>query len=199
MDIGSADGEGGGGLQGSYSTGSISSSHGSNDVGGPFAQHRVSRSGSVCSGPGTPSDAAKKSQPGYLAENWQALTTALEQAARNREALISRSSSSSSSASGSGGGGESFSPSMSRSGSSSSSSRRERATSFSSDSEFERLAEEKRIKCPEHKAFAQKRLCHYDEYKRLQEWRQAHEREEEEEEEEEDKEVEKEVEGGGDG
>jgi hypothetical protein len=70
---------------------------------------------------------------------------------------------------------------MSRSGSGSGGSRRERATSFSSDSELERMTEEKRIKSPQHKAFAQKRLSHYDEYKKLQEWRQAHEDEDEEE------------------
>ena len=43
------------------------------------------------------------------------------------------------------------------------------------------MTEEKRIKSPQHKAFAQKRLSHYDEYKKLQEWRQAHEDEDEEE------------------
>jgi len=43
------------------------------------------------------------------------------------------------------------------------------------------MTEEKRIKSPQHKAFAQKRLSHYDEYKKMQEWRQAHEDEDEEE------------------
>ena len=151
---------------------------GSGTGSGSTSAHRVSRSGSVTSAPGTPNS---KTQPGYLAENWHMLTTALEQAARNRDALLTSRSSSSSI------GGDGSSPSLSRSNSNGSQQQakgRERATSFSSDSEQERLSEEQRIKSPQHQVFAKKRLSHYDEYQRLQEWRRTHPDEDEDEDEE---------------
>ncbi|TFJ80019.1 hypothetical protein NSK_008577 [Nannochloropsis salina CCMP1776] len=152
--------------------------------GSPVTRNRVSRSNSVSSAPGTPSQIAKKSQPGYLAENWQELTTALEQAAQNREALR-QARGSSSAVSDAGGKGDGQSPSMSRSGSGSSQrSGKDRSASFSSDSGHDRASDDRLMKSPQHAAFAKKRMSHYDEYKRLQEWRKAHEGEEEEDEEE---------------
>ena len=57
----------------------------------PPPTQTVSRANSVSSAPGTPYQ--KKGEPGYLAEHWHVLTSALEKAARNRDALASRAAS----------------------------------------------------------------------------------------------------------
>lgn len=112
--------------------------------------------GSVGSGAGTPN--AKKGGPGYLAEHWETLTSALEAAASNQngstgEARGSLDESSSSHASCQGGGG------------SLSSTTSNRRASFSSEDPTCSVKPKTPV---EQKKFQAKRLSHYDEYKKLQ-------------------------------
>jgi hypothetical protein len=119
------------------------------------------------SGAGTPN--TKKGGPGYLAEHWETLTSALEAAASNqsrntslrlRAGSMDDSGSSQASTTHGGGSGASSEPSSANT--------THRRTSFSNRAVEATEADSKPRTPVEQKKFADKRLNHYDEYKRLQ-------------------------------